>query len=42
MVGMFQPWTPKAYGFVFFVLFVPSLSFVVWSHVEPKRQELEE
>ena len=38
VVGMFQPWWFLAYKFGFSVLLVSTLSFILWSHIRPKRE----
>lgn len=38
VIGMFQPWWFLAYKFGFSVLLVSTLSFILWSHIRPKRE----
>lgn len=42
IVGMFQPWLFQAYKYGFLVLLFSTLSFIVWSHVTPRREEIQE
>jgi hypothetical protein len=42
VVGMFQPWLFEAYKYGFLVLLFSTLSFIVWSHVTPRREEIQE
>lgn len=37
VIGMFQPWWFLAYKYGFIVLLVSTLSFILWSHIRPKR-----
>ena len=37
VIGMFQPWWFLAYKYGFSVLLISTLSFILWSHVRPKR-----
>lgn len=37
VIGMFQPWWFLAYKYGFSVLLVSTLSFILWSHIRPKR-----
>lgn len=36
LIGMFQPWIFSAYRIGFFLLFISTLAFILWSHVVPK------
>lgn len=38
VVGMFQPWWFMAYKYGFSVLLISTLSFILWSHIRPKRE----
>ena len=42
VVGMFQPWVFEGYKYGFVLLLVSTLSFILWSHVTPKREILQE
>lgn len=42
VVGMFQPWIFEGYKYGFLVLLISTLGFIVWSHVSPKGEEVEE
>lgn len=42
VVGMFQPWIFEGYKYGFLLLLVSTLGFIVWSHVAPKREQVEE
>jgi hypothetical protein len=42
IVGMFQPWLFEANKYGFLVLLFSTLSFIVWSHVSPRREEIQE
>lgn len=42
VVGMFQPWIFEGYKYGFLVLLISTLGFIVWSHVAPKREQVEE
>ena len=37
VIGMFQPWWFLAYKYGFSVLLISTLSFILWSHIRPKR-----
>jgi hypothetical protein len=37
VIGMFQPWWFLAYKYGFSVLLISTLSFIVWSHIRPRR-----
>src|SRR4026209_2755317 len=37
VIGMFQPWWFLAYKFGFSVLLISTLSFILWSHIRPRR-----
>lgn len=36
IVGMFQPWSFIAYKYGFFLLFISTLAFILWSHIVPR------
>jgi zinc transporter ZupT len=36
VIGMFQPWWFLAYKYGFVVLLVSTLTFILWSHIQPK------
>lgn len=38
VIGMFQPWWFLAYKYGFSVLLIATLSFILWSHIRPKRE----
>jgi hypothetical protein len=38
IIGMFQPWVFEFYKYGFLLLLVSTLSFIVWSHVQPKTE----
>ena len=38
VIGMFQPWWFLAYKYGFAVLLISTLSFILWSHIRPKRE----
>jgi hypothetical protein len=38
VIGMFQPWWFLAYKYSFMFLLVSTLSFILWSHIRPKRE----
>lgn len=42
VVGMFQPWSFRLYQVGFFVLLISTLSFILWSHITPKGEVLEQ
>jgi hypothetical protein len=37
VIGMFQPWWFLAYKYGFSVLLISTLSFILWSHIRPRR-----
>jgi hypothetical protein len=41
VVGMFQPWLFAAYKYGFLVLLFSTLGFIVWSHVSPRRAQIQ-
>jgi hypothetical protein len=42
VLGMFQPWVFAAYKYGFVLLLVSILLFIVWSHVAPQRETLQQ
>jgi len=42
VVGMFQPWLFEAFKYGFVLLLVSLLLFMVWSHVSPRRETLQQ
>ena len=42
VVGMFQPWLFEGYKYGFVLLLISTLSFILWSHITPKREVVEE
>jgi hypothetical protein len=38
VIGMFQPWWFLVYKYSFMFLLVSTLSFILWSHIRPKRE----
>ena len=42
VVGMFQPWIFEGYKYGFVLLLISTLSFILWSHVTPKRELVQE
>ena len=42
VVGMFQPWFFEGYKYGFVLLLISTLSFILWSHITPKREVLQE
>lgn len=39
IVGMFQPWVFIWYQWGFVILLLSTLSFILWSHIVPKREK---
>ena len=39
ILGMFQPWLHAGFKYGFLLLLISTLSFILWSHVTPKREE---
>ena len=37
VIGMFQPWWFLAYKYGFSILLISTLSFILWSHIRPRR-----
>ncbi len=37
VIGLFQPWWFSVYKYSFMFLLVSTLSFILWSHIRPKR-----
>ena len=42
VIGMFQPWLFQAYKYGFLLLLVSLLLFMVWSHVAPRSELVQE
>ena len=42
VIGMFQPWVFDAYKYGFVLLLVSLLLFIVWSHVAPRSEQVQE
>ena len=42
VVGMFQPWKMEFYKYGFNVLLISTLSFILWSHITPRREQRQE
>jgi hypothetical protein len=42
VVGMFQPWLFEGYKYGFLLLLISTLSFILWSHIAPKRELVQE
>lgn len=42
VVGMFQPWLFEGYKYGFVLLLISTIFFILWSHVTPKRELLQE
>jgi len=42
VVGMFQPWIFEGYKYGFVVLLISTLCFILWSHITPKRELIQE
>lgn len=42
VVGMFQPWIFEGYKYGFVLLLISTLAFILWSHITPKRELLQE
>ena len=42
VVGMFQPWLFEGYKYGFVLLLISTLSFILWSHITPKREVVQE
>lgn len=38
VIGMFQPWWFSVYRYSFLFLLISTLSFILWSHIRPKRE----
>jgi hypothetical protein len=38
VIGMFQPWWFSVYKYSFMFLLISTLSFILWSHIRPKRE----
>lgn len=42
VVGMFQPWLFEGYKYGFLLLLISTLCFILWSHITPKRELVQE
>jgi len=42
VVGMFQPWVFEGYKYGFVLLLISTLSFILWSHITPKPEAVQE
>jgi hypothetical protein len=42
VLGMFQPWIFQAYKYGFVLLLISTLCFILWSHVTPRREIVQE
>ncbi len=42
VVGMFQPWLFEGYKYGFVLLLISTLCFILWSHITPKRELVQE
>ena len=42
VIGMFQSWKMVFYTYGFVLLLISTLSFILWSHVRPKREQRQE
>jgi hypothetical protein len=42
VVGMFQPWLFEGYKYGFLLLLFSTLGFILWSHITPKRELVQE
>lgn len=42
VIGMFQPWHVIFYKYGFMVLLISTLSFILWSHIQPKGTQRQE
>jgi hypothetical protein len=42
VLGMFQPWLFEGYKYGFLLLLFSTLGFILWSHITPKRELLQE
>lgn len=42
VVGMFQPWLFEGYKYGFVLLLISTLFFILWSHITPKRELVQE
>lgn len=39
IIGMFQPWQMIFYKYGFIVLLISTLSFILWSHIQPRGMQ---
>ena len=42
VVGMFQPWLFEGYKYGFVLLLISTLCFILWGHITPKRELVQE
>lgn len=42
IVGMFQPWAMVFYTYGFVLLLFSTLTYIVWSHIAPKVEDVQE
>ena len=42
VVGMFQPWLFEGYKYGFVLLLISTIFFILWSHITPKRELVQE
>ncbi len=42
VVGMFQPWLFEGYKYGFILLLISTLCFILWSHITPKPEAVQE
>ena len=42
IVGMFQPWAMAFYTYGFILLLTSTLTYIVWSHITPKVEDVQE
>jgi len=42
IVGMFQPWAMVFYTYGFVLLLFSTLTYIVWSHITPKVEDVQE
>ena len=40
--GMFQPWVMAGYTYGFLLLLISTLSYIVWSHITPRADSLDQ
>lgn len=42
ILGMFQPWLFVFFKYGFILLLISTLGFILWSHVTPRREQIQE